>query len=267
VENVDWDEPTEIASPLERWTKHEQELARRLLALGVPNDGIVSCRADLKEGRLLWVDEASSPMVEARAQILCSYSPLTGMLTMAWADPVLVGVGVPRVEGQEEIRGVPDLESACDVALRLAEACGAEFVHRVPGPAVDYFLGLRALRSSAGRILLTPGSPVGVVLRGLHELKRCLSTKSEPTDVLRNHFARFGRSLLELAEGEFKESEWATRLQRAGRLVSNLAARLTPPTFTAIAAGIRAEEWLTHDVAVELTDALKLLEDEWAAFS
>ncbi len=84
---------------------------------------------------------------------------------------------------------------------------------------------------------------------------------------MRARFQELGRSLLDCAQGEFRNTEWVSRLARAGKSLLTLAARLAPPTFTAIAAGMRAEDSLPSDVATELTDALKLLADEWGAFA
>lgn len=266
VENVDWEDTSEpmTLSPLARWARSERELKKRLVELGAHGSG---CRADLREGRFVWVDEAGSALAEARAQIVCSVALPSLALTMAWADPILSGLAVPVVPDLPDEQSLPDDEAARDVAMRAADACGAEFVYRMPAPHVDYFIALRALRPAVGGAVVTPGSPVGLVLRGLADLRRSLASRAEPTSELRARFHRLGKSLAEHADGDFKETEWVGRLTRAGRLVTSLAVRLAPPTFTAIAAGLPAEEWLPQNVAVELTDALKLLEDEWGAFA
>ena len=87
------------------------------------------------------------------------------------------------------------------------------------------------------------------------------------THAVRARFVELGRVLAERAGSEFKDTEWVGRLQRAAKLLTTLAGRLTPPTFTAIAAGFPAADSLARDVAIELTDALALLADEWSAFT
>jgi hypothetical protein len=267
VENVDWEDNTSepaSLSPLARWSRSERELKKRLTELGANGH---ACRADLREGRFVWVDEAGSTIVEARAQIVCTLALPSLVMTMAWADPILSGLAVPHVGDIPDEQDLPDDESARDIAMRAADACGAEFVYRMPAPHLDYFIALRALRPAAGGAVVTPGSPVGLVLRGLADLRRSLGTRAEPTSELRARFHRLGKSFADHADGDFKDTEWVGRLTRSGRLVMSLAARLAPPTFTAIAAGLPAEEWIPQGVAVELTDALKLLEDEWGAFA
>ncbi len=266
VENVDWEDTSDwtTLSPLARWARTERELKKRLEELGSVGHG---CRADLREGRFVWVDEVGSAIIEARAQLVCTLGLPSLALTMAWADPILSSVAVPRVADIVDEQIVPDDETAREIAMRVADACGAEFVYRMPAPHVDYFLALRSLRPTAGGAVVTPGSPVGMVLRGLADLRRSLASRTEPTNELRARFHRIGKSLTEHAESDFKETEWIGRLGRAGKVVMSLAVRLAPPTYTAIAAGLTADEWLAQSVAVELTDALKLLEDEWGAFA
>ncbi|MFO0612899.1 MAG: hypothetical protein U0414_09940 [Polyangiaceae bacterium] len=284
VENVDWDDASDPAylSPLSRWGRLERELMRRLKELGVTDP---RCRVDLKEGRAVWVDELGSPVVEARAQILCTLALPSLALTMGWADPVLASVSLARFDGIPEEQNLLDDESARDIALRAADASGAEYVFRMPAPNVDYFLGVRSLRPAAGALSLTPGSPVGLVLRGLADLRGAVGSSAselggvrpgasppiswgtQSTHALRARFVELGRVLAERATTDFRETEWVGRLQRASKLLTTLAARLNPPTFTAIAAGFPAADSLSRDVAIELTDALALLADEWSAFT
>jgi hypothetical protein len=105
------------------------------------------------------------------------------------------------------------------------------------------------------------------VLRGLADLRRSVSQRDEPTDVLRTRFLTLSRSIVTQADGPYRDTEWVGRLQRAGKVLSHLGGRLVPPTFSAIAAGRPADEWVVQGVAVELIDALTLLEDEWGAFA
>jgi hypothetical protein len=274
VENVDWEDGREPVSPLMHWPLAERQLDGRLDELGASG---LPCRFELKEGRVVWLDPAGVAVAEARAQLIASWSQTLGgapepngldhgLLVMAWADPVLAGAGVARQDEMGDSLAV-DLPTARELALRAGEGSGAEFVKNISSPQGEHYVALRALRPSLGATPVTPGTPVGMVLRGLADLRRSVSQRDEPTDVLRARFLSLGKTMLVQSEGTYKESEWVGRLQRAGKVLTQLAARLAPPTFTAIAAGRQAYEWLAQSVAVDLIDALKLLEDEWGAFA
>lgn len=263
LENVDWEDGREPLSPLMRWEHAERQLENKLAGLGVVGR---STRFDLKDGRLVWVDDAQLPVADARAQVLATWMRGSNRLLMAWADPVLASAAIPRLEEMGDSLEV-DLATARELVLAAAEGAGAEFVLALEAEHAEHYLALRGLRPSPGGALVTPGSPVGMVLRGLADLRRAVSQRDEPTDVLRARFLSLGKTILAQAEGSYKESEWLGRLQRAGRVVTQLAGRLVPPTFTAIAAGRPADEWLVQSVAIDLADAIKLLEDEWSAFA
>lgn len=273
VQNVDWEDGREPLSPLDKWEQSERAVERRLIELGVgPNKH----RFEPKEGRVVWVDDAQVPVAEARAQVLGSWlfgghhhqldPAAPGRLVMAWADPLLSSVAIARLEEMGDCLPV-DRATARDLVLSAGEASGAELILRVEAPHGEHYLALRALRPALSAAPVTPGSPVGTVLRGLADLRRSVSQRDEPTDVLRARFLSLGKTMLTQSEGPYRDTEWVSRLQRAGRVLSQLAGRLVPPTFSAIAAGRQADEWLAQSVAVDLIDAVKLLEDEWGAFA
>jgi hypothetical protein len=268
LENVDWEDGREPLSPLHLWEQSERHLEKALADLGATKE---HPRLDLKEGRVVWLDGAAVPMADARAQVIATWLRGAGVngvgtLLMAWADPVLSHVAVARLEEMADAIDV-DQPTARELALHAADGTGAELVLGVEAPHGEHYLALRALRPAPGAAPVTPGSPVGLVLRGLADLRRSVTQRDEPTDVLRTRFLGLKKSILAQAEGAHRESEWAGRLQRAAKVLGHLAGRLVPPTFTAIAAGRPADEWLGQSVAVELIDALKLLEDEWGAFA
>ncbi len=272
VENVDWEDGREPVSPLLHWQQAERQLDARLAEIGAAG---LPARFELKEGRVVWLDATGLPVAEARAQVIGTWArpadldggaPERGLLVMAWADPVLAGAGIAKQDEMGDSLPV-DLGTARELALRAAEGSGAEFVKNIASPQGEHFLALRTLRPSLGAAMVTPGTPVGMVLRGIADLRRSVSQRDEPTDVLRARFLSLGKTILVQSEGAYKDSEWVGRLQRAGKVLTQLAGRLAPPTFTAIAAGRQADEWLAQSVAVDLIDALKLLEDEWGAFA
>lgn len=268
VENVDWEDGREPLSPLHRWEQSERALERKLAELGVI---FRSTRFEPKEGRFVWLDDAQVMVADARAQVLATWvsaGPTTGAgrLVMAWADPLFASVGIARLEEMGDSLAV-DQATGRELALSAGEATGAEFVQHIAAPHGEHYLALRSLRPALAAAPLTPGSPVGLVLRGLADLRRSVSQRDEPTDVLRARFLSLGKTMLVQCETTYKETEWVGRLQRAGRVLTQLAGRLVPPTFSAIAAGRQADEWLIQSVAVDLIDAIKLLEDEWGAFA
>ena len=263
LENVDWEDGREPLSPLHRWQQAERQLEKKIEELGVVAR---TTRFEPKEGRYVWLDDAQVSVAEARAQVLATWIKDARRLVMAWADPLMSSVGIARLEEMGDSL-VVDQATARELALRAAEATGAEFVANVDAPHGEHYLALRALRPALAAAPLTPGSPVGLVLRGLADLRRSVSQRDEPTDVLRARFLSLGKTILVQSEGAYKETEWVGRLHRAGRVLTQLAGRLVPPTFSAIAAGRQADEWLAQSVAVDLIDAIKLLEDEWGAFA
>lgn len=262
IENVDWEDGREPLSPLHRWEQAERSLEKRLAEYGTTPK---AARFEPKEGRVAFGDPAEPALAEARAQVIGCWSK-SGQLVMAWADPVVAGVGIARLEEMGDALPV-DQPTARELALRAAEGCGAEFVLTFEAPHAEHYVALRALKAALSAAPLTPGSPVGMVLRGLADLRRSVSQRDEPTDVLRARFVSLGRTILNQSENGYRDTEWVGRLDRAGRVLTQLAGRLVPPTFSAIAAGRQADEWLIQSVAVDLIDAIKLLEDEWGAFA
>ncbi|NUP05131.1 MAG: hypothetical protein HOW73_03615 [Polyangiaceae bacterium] len=263
LENVDWEDGREPLSPLHRWEQAERQLERKIEELGL---SACTRRFEPKDGRFVWLDEAQVSVAEARAQVLATWVKDAQRLVMAWADPLLQTVGIARLEEMPDSIAV-DQPTARELALRAAEATGAEFVANVEAPHGEHYLAIRSVRPALTAAPLTPGSPVGLVLRGLADLRRSVSQRDEPTDVLRARFLSLGKTILVQSEGVYRETEWVGRLHRAGKVLTQLAGRLVPPTFSAIAAGRQADEWLAQSVAVDLIDAIKLLEDEWGAFA
>jgi hypothetical protein len=275
IENVDWEDPHEPISPLQRWELLERSLHKRLEELGADP---ANARFEAREGRVSFYGADGVCLVEARAQVLGSWiAPIEssarlpeedarGRLVMAWADPALANVGIARLEEMGDMLTL-DRPTARELLLRAADVTCAEHVLLLAAPHGEHYLGIRSLRASALPVPATPGSPVATVLRGLTDLRRAISQRDEPTDVLRARFLNLGKTLITQSETTYRDSDWSSRVQRAGKVLVQLAARLVPPTFSAIAAGKLADEWLNQSVAVDLADAVRLLEDEWGAFA
>ena len=264
IENVDWEDGDEAPpSPLLGWPHAQRKLALLLTEFGA---GSAEGRFDLREGRFVWLDADGLVLAEARAQLLACFVRASSELVMAWADPVLRVSSVARLDEYGDVLEVDEAQ-AREIVLAAADSTGAQLVHALEAPHLVHYVALRALRAATGPLPITPGTPVGLVLRGLGDLHRAVSRREDPTDVLRARFVALAKSVQQHADETYRGSEWVGRLTRASRVLFQLAGRLVPPTFTAIAAGLPADEWLDRRAAIDIADGLKLLEDEWSAFA
>lgn len=247
-----------------RWAKRGDTLLRHLAEHGAARH---EYRADLREGRFVWVDPDGRVSAEASARAICRYSPLTSELVMAWIDPVMRGAGIARIDGMAAERDDVDEEGAWQVAMAAADAVRTEFLYRVTTPQAWYFLALSHLTFTPGRASWSPSTPVGLVLRGLAETRRAVESRAEPAEVLRERLASLGRSFVHESEYAYRGTDWVARLSRAGRRLIAMSERLPRSSFTSVAAGRHAGEWLGRDATIELAGALTLLEDEWGLFA
>jgi hypothetical protein len=273
MKDFDWDdgastsaEPTELYN---RWSDRGDELTRRLGALGVDER---LYEVDLRAGRIAWLDGEGGVLCEARAQLLCSHHAPSRRLVMAWADPVLASFGCePTDDGPGERDDLDDL-GAWVVAMRAAEACGAEFLYRVPGALASHFLALRGLRrgEAAAGEPATPAdaaSPVALVLARLNDAQRALASDAVQADEARDKLGRAGADVTRQSETTYRDTEWTGRLTRTGKLLLQLSGRLARPTYTAIAMGRSCDELVDAEVASEMRRSVALLVDEWSAFA
>ena len=82
-----WDEegdPKPLDPLVARWSERGDAL---LAALEEHGCARYEYRADLKEGRFVWVDPEGVVAAEARARVVSSWSKTTHALAMGWADP------------------------------------------------------------------------------------------------------------------------------------------------------------------------------------
>jgi hypothetical protein len=251
-------------SLVQRWVKRGDALLRRLAEHGAAKH---EYRADLRDGRFVWIDPTGRVSAEAASRVLCSWSRSTAALVMAWADPLVRSAGVARLDGMPAERDDMDEESAWRVAMEAAEQAQAEYLYRVTAPHAWYFLALQNLTFHPERASFSPSTPVGLVLRGVAETLHAIESRAEPADVVRERLSTFGHALLHEAEYAYRGTDWVARLTRAGRRLVHLSEQLPRASFTSIAAGRHADEWLSRDATIELSDALALLEDEWALFA
>ncbi|UQA60916.1 DUF6882 domain-containing protein [Polyangium aurulentum] len=247
-----------------KWARRGARLLRMLSAHGARDHEF---RVDLKEGRFVWISPDGRVSAEARAEALCSYAQATSALTMAWADPLLKTTGVPRIDVMPSEQDALDEEQAWRVAMRAAEASGAEYLYRVAAPNAWYFLGLRDLSFQPARASFTPGTPVGLVLRGIDETRQAILSGAEPADVVRDRLSRTGGAFLHEADYAYRGTDWVSRLSRAGKRMLQLSEQVPRAGFDAVAQGAAAGEWLGPELATQLESALTMLEEEWLLFA
>jgi len=273
LSNLDWDDERpsspdwipELAPGLvSRWVERGQDLLLKLQAMDAAD---YEYRADLRDGRFVWLSPEGHVAVEAKAKVVCSWARSTSVVVMAWVDPLMREVGISRIENMPSEMDNVNEAGAWHAAMRAAEACCAEYIYRVPTPHASYFLALWELRPSRIDSGFCPSTPVGLVLRGLSEIRGAVASRAEPSDVVRERLVNAGSAFIYQADYAYRTTEWVGRLRRTGEMLTKLSRRLSPPTYSTIAAGRPAEEWISPRVASELVGAVALLEDEWSAFS
>lgn len=273
LSNLDWDDgrpsspetiPELAPGLVSRWVERGQELLLKLQAMEAAE---FEYRADLRDGRFVWLSPEGHVAVEAKAQVLCSWSRSTSVVVMAWVDPLMREVSITRIDGMPSEMDDVDEAGAWHAAMSAAEACTAEYIYRVPTPHASYFLALWEVRPSAIDSGFCPSTPVGLVLRGLSEIRGAIASRAEPSDVVRERLVNAGSAFVYQADYAYRTTEWVGRLKRTGETLTKLSRRLSPPTYSTIAAGRPAEEWISPEIAFELVAAVALLEDEWSAFS
>jgi hypothetical protein len=251
-------------SLVERWVRRGQMLLQRLAQHGAADH---EYRADLKDGRFVWIGPDGIVSAEARAAVLCSWSRSTSVLAMGWADAVVRYASVEQIDGMPSEHDNVDEERAWHLAMEAAELSGAEYLYRVPTPHAWYFLSLSDLRFDRTLPSFRPGTPVGLVLRELAQTREAIESRAEPTEVIRERLSSFGSALVHQAEYAYRNTDWVARLERTGKTLSQLATRLPRQSYASIAAGQASDEWLDRDLAVDLIQAIALLEDEWSMFA
>ncbi len=249
---------------VKRWIKRGDALLRHLAEHGAAKH---EYRADLEEGRFVWLDPTGKVSAEAEARVICSYAKSTSVLAMGWRDPLLRKSGIPRIDGMAAELDDVDEEGAWRVAMEVADATHAEYLYCVTTPHAWYFLALRALSFTPARGSFTPGAPVGLVLRTLGETRTAIESRAEPADVVRSRLIGVGQALLQEAGYAYRNTDWVSRLERTGKWMLLLAERLPRQSFGSVAAGRATEEWLDREATVDLSQAITLLEDEWALFA
>lgn len=254
---------------VERWVRKGQALGRLLAEHGAEKH---EYRADLKDGRFVWMAPEGYVSAEAKACVLCSWSRSTHVLVMAWADPLVRYASVRRIDTLEDEHDNVGEEQAWKLAMEAAELSGAEYLYRVPTPHAWYFLGLRELQFDAALPSFRPTSPVGLVLRELVQAREAVESRAEPASVTSERLSDFGRALVHQAEYAYRGTDWVEHLLHTGRRLEELALGLKhfaakqTQKASSVVVDAPLEQWLPRDRAVELIAAISGLEDEWQSF-
>jgi len=269
--DLDWDDDGDRRTPVAtndavvlRWVSRAEELLEKLRAHDIADHEV---RADLAVGRFVWIGRDGEVSAEARARVICSWARSTSVVAMGWADPLVREASVPRVDNMAAERDDVDEEGAWRIAMEAADGSGADYLYRLPTPHASYFLALQGLTFAPSRLSFNPSTPVGLVLRGLSDTRKAIVSRSEPSEIVRERLLGVGRELLHQAEYAYRDTDWVARLERTGNRLLHLSSRLARPTYSSVVAGVRAEDWISIELAKELSDVLELLEDEWSAFA
>lgn len=248
-----------IESSYDRWVKRGDSLLRQLTQHGAHDHEV---RADLQLRRFSWVDARGSVSAEARAELLCTFSPQTSSLAMGWSDPQTRAFSPAPIPGMSAEIDDVDEEAAWLVAMTVADHVGAEFLYRVRAPSQCLFLALSQLSFAPSPSRFVPAAPVAMVLSTLGETRAAVHLGAEPVDTMRARLSAAGASLLQHAQYVHRDTDWMGRLVRTGRRLRVLADRLPRPTFLSVAKG-GSTLWLDRRLADDLVESLALLEDEW----
>ena len=264
--DLSWEEfrGTEDDARTERWVARGELLLQLLEEHGC---GRHEYRADLKDGRFVWLDFDGVVSAEAKARVLCSWSRSTNVLVMGWADPLVRSASTGRLDDLPSERDDVSEEEAWRVAMTAADAVKSDHLYRVPAPHAWYFLALDEVTFAPASQEFSPSTPVHVVLRSLDQTRKAIESRAETASTVRERLADVGSALLREASFAYRETDWVARLERTGRCLMTLANRLPRPSYSSIAAGRNADEWLTREATLDLIQAIGLLEDEWALFA
>ena len=172
---------------VERWVRRGHMLLQKLAEHGAAEH---EYRADLKEGRFVWLD-AGRPRVGRGAGAGAVQLVASRPRSSRWRGPIRsCGRGHPRIDGMPRERDDVDEETAWRVAMEAAEARGAEYLYRVPTPHAWYFLALAISRSSPKRALVPRRHAGRLVLRELGETRQAIESRAEPAEVVRERLVR-----------------------------------------------------------------------------
>ncbi|MFO0587251.1 MAG: hypothetical protein U0441_06925 [Polyangiaceae bacterium] len=264
---LDWEcDPGASSRPAEtsydRWVKRGDSLLRQLTQHGAHDHEV---RADLELRRFSWIDARGVVSAEARAELLCTFSPQTASVAMGWADARTKAFAPAPIAGMAgEVDGV-DEEAAWHLAMAAADHVGADFLYRVRTPSQCLFLALTRLTFAPSLPRFMPNAPIAMVLSTIGEARAAVTLGAEPVDIMRARLSAAGAELLQHAQYTHRDTDWVSRLVRTGRRLRVLADRLPRPTFFTVAKG-GGTVWLDRRMADDLAESLALLEDEWRDF-
>ncbi len=114
----------------------------------------VDWTADLRLGRVVWLDEFGLSVAEAHAAVILSHAQADRSVLMGWAVTGLAGSSVIPVNDALPAY-VPNCstEEAADLAARAAAACGCHFVFEAPAVNATLYLAIGALSPSESALV------------------------------------------------------------------------------------------------------------------
>lgn len=202
------------ATLVERWQARQAQLAALLEACGAAEG---ERHIEWGEGRIRWEDATGESVAEATMKALCSYSFPDQSLMMAWANEGLEQGAVIR-----PVAEVPDFIEECEEgeawlwAMRLAEACQADYLYRISSPSYLVFLGLWDAHATLTTADVEAGSPHAFVLELLDGVRGALQDKRQDPTALRRLFINRGESLLQNAQYLYNDRSDGGLLRRTG---------------------------------------------------
>lgn len=131
---------------VDRWNKRSEELSALFDKLGASD--LPTC-LDLALGRFWLQAEDGKPKVVASAKLLLSYSHKARSILCGWANE-----SVPKHATIAPVAGIGDSFDDCTegvawgLAMHLAEASGADYLHHIPGKGVTIFIALNDVRAA-----------------------------------------------------------------------------------------------------------------------
>ena len=265
---LDWNDSSRHERSLdelvERWARRGDELLRRLTQHGAEQH---EYRADLREGRFVWISPDGRVSAEARAQVVCSWSRSTSVVAMAWTDPLVRASAIPRIDGMPSERDDVDEERAWRVAMEAAEASDRRF----PLPGAD---PARVVLPRPARAQLLARSCL-VHPRNAGRPRPARAGGHPASDRVTR---RAGRGRARAADRNRQRALAPRRVRlprhRLGRAagahrprIAHLAGMVPRASYGTIAAGRPSDDWIDRDLAVDLIHSITLLEDEWNAFA
>ncbi|MBI3929052.1 MAG: hypothetical protein HY319_26145 [Armatimonadetes bacterium] len=203
----------------ERWQRRQTNLGIRLEEMGAAH---CDFRVDLGVRKFFWVDAQGVALAAADTRVLCSYALSDRSVLMAWANPHLDSeAAIEAVPGMRDRVDGCDEADAWQLAVQAADAAGADYVYRAPGPQTMVFLGLWNLRMALAESF-EAGSPAPFVLKILISMEKLVVDPIAVPERLGALLANYGETLNQQAAHLYLGSPYFGPLKRVGNTMIGL---------------------------------------------